>query len=297
MKIFYHDDNDGKVAAHIVYLWAKNLMEEEINKTDFFPVNYGDKIPDAKYVEKGETVFIVDYSFTEATYDNLSAIAFKANGNVFWYDHHKTSLEIKDYVVNHHVCKDVVIDMNRSGSLIAYDQLIKGTEIDNNDIMNVVRLVDDHDRWIHNDPNSMLFNNGSILYPNGPTDDIWHSNPDDVVKIGKVVKKYRDINANKIAHASKYFVKINDKICIVLNTPIKSSQEFGDLYEKYKFAIRWSFDGVNYEYSVYSSLEGIDCAAIAKHFDKTGGGHRGAAGFRSNKLEFKQGFNYRIRMK
>ena len=84
-------------------------------------------------------------------------------------------------------------------------------------------------------------------------------------------------------------------LVFVLNTPIKSSDAFSTYFEKYGLVIRWSFNGNLFNYSIYSSLEDVDCSAIAKHFDQAGGGHKGAAGFTSDKLLFKDGFSYRIK--
>lgn len=294
MKVFYHNDNDGKCAAHLVYLWAKN-KQYNIEQTDFYPVNYNDKVPTADLVEKGEEVYIVDYSFTETTVSELLNISFKAMGNVYWFDHHKTSLEVEGYIKSTNVCKSMVIDVNRSGTLITYDELIKDTEVDNDTIKEVVKLVDDYDRWIHAYPESKLFNSGSTMFPNGPFDDIWHTDPGNVIEKGKFVKEYNDIINLKMCNHGKYFIKINDKRCIVLNTPIKSSDVFNEYFEKYRLAIRWSFDGEIYNYSIYSSRDDVDCSAIAKYFDPNGGGHKGAAGFRSKDLKFKAGYSYRIK--
>ena len=296
MKVFYHDDADGKAAAHCVYLYAKSLRKE-ISKDDFFPVNYGDKIPSAdKLSRKGEVVFIVDYSFTEKTIGSLSEISFKALGNVYWYDHHKTSLEVKDYVEKSNMCKSMVIDMNRSGARIAYDELIVKNNIFNLNLETVITYVDDYDRWIHKYPVSLPFNSGLMMYQNGPTDDVWDNDPTEVIEKGTVIQKYLSITNNKNVRNNAFFIKINDKKCIVLNTPSRSSQTFGELYDKYKFGIVYSFNGKEYYYSVYSSLSEIDCSMIAKHFDPKGGGHKCAAGFRTNKELFKDGNIFRIRM-
>lgn len=296
MKVFYHDDNDGKAAAHMVYLYAQ-MMQKEISKEDFYPVNYGNKLPDKNLINKGEEVFIVDYSFTENTIDTLSAISFKSLGNVHWYDHHKSSLEVEKYVKSTNICKSVLININKSGAMIAYEQLVRGHLCyDTGEIYKVIKLVDDYDRWIHKYPESLWFNTGSITVPNGPMDDIWHTDPSAIIEKGKTIQEYKDISDTKTCKASKYFIKINDKRCIVLNTPVKSSQAFGSLYDKYKLAIRWSFNGKTYEYSVYSGYDDIDCSAIAKHFDPAGGGHKGAAGFRSKNLLIKENYSFRISM-
>ena len=186
--------------------------------------------------------------------------------------------------------------MNRSGAKIAYDELIVKNNIFNLNLETVVTYVDDYDRWQHKHPESLLFNSGLILFPNGPTDDVWNNDPTEVIQKGAVIQQYLSIVNNKNVRNNAFFIKINDKKCIVMNTTSRSSQTFGELYDKYKFAIAYSFNGKQYYYSVYSSLPEIDCSMIAKHFDPAGGGHKNAAGFRSNKELFKDGNIFRIRM-
>lgn len=295
MKIFYHNDNDGKAAAAVVNCYLKN-KGEKLNREDFYAVNYADRTPDADLIERGEPVYIVDYSFTEDTFDKLSALCFKSCSNVYWYDHHKSSLEIYDYVKERNLCAEVIIDMDRSGAMIVYDRFIRDTDLDSDDTNKVMTLVDDYDRWIHNYPESLLFNIGSTMYNNGPLDNIWFENPEEIIEKGAIIQEYNNKVNTDLTKINKYFIKINDKRCIVLNSAIKSSQALGEYYDKYGFAIRWVFNGKNYNYSVYSNYDDIDCSAIARYFDKLGGGHKGAAGFNSDRLLFKDGYSFRIKM-
>jgi len=47
----------------------------------------------------------------------------------------------------------------------------------------------------------------------------------------------------------------------------------------------WVFDGKKYSYSIFSSNPNIDCSKIAESYG--GGGHKGAAGFSSDELLFR----------
>lgn len=295
MKIFYHDSAAGKAAAHCVYEYAKSFRKE-ISNNDFFPVNYNEKIPSADVVDKGEQVFILGYSFNKKTIENLMKVSIQANGNVYWYDHHKTSLEVKDYVEKYNLFKSMIIDMNRSGAMITYDELIVNNHIFNINLERIIQLVDDYDRWVHQYPESISFNSGLMLYKNGPMDKIWEQDPQKVIARGAIVQKYITITNKKILKNNAFFIKINDKKCVVLNSPSKSTQALGELFDKYKFGIIYSYTGKGYYYSVYSARSDIDCSMIAKHFDKKGGGHKGAAGFRSDRELFKSGNIFRIRM-
>ena len=161
MKIFYHNDNDGKAAAALVNLYAKSVLNQELNKEDFIAVNYNDSVPNADIVSKNEIVYIVDYSFTKSTIDQLRGIRNKTN-QIVWLDHHKSSLEVLQLVRNEYLTLYTEVDINRCGAMITYDHLIKYLKIDNNNIKEIIKLVDDYDRWIHNYKESLLFNIGSV---------------------------------------------------------------------------------------------------------------------------------------
>lgn len=305
MKIFHHNDNDGKAAAAVVYMYAKLFKVEKLTEDDFISVNYNTSVPNADVIDEYEEVYIVDYSFTEKTLCDLYEISKKAHGNVHWFDHHYTSLDVYEKIKDTKICKTAIVDMKRSGAKIVYDYYLKDSK-DFDDFMNsiyrvsptyvsrVIDLVDDYDRWIHKYPESMLFNIGSGLVDNGPMDPIWFSNPHSIIKKGKIIKEYNDKKNSKIVYNNGFIVTINGKECIVLNTPESSSQVFAEYYDKYKFAIRFVFNGTNYSHSIYSSLEDINCAEIAKYFNPKGGGHKGAAGFVSDKLIFTEGCNFVI---
>lgn len=285
--VFHHNDNDGKAAAAVIY-HALDDFEKEM-EWEFISVNYNDSIPTADKVEKDDDVYIVDYSFTNATVDNLIKITEKAN-SVIWFDHHKSSLEVYNKIKEMRICKECIVTTEMCGAMITYKYFIdrvgikmlflKGME-------DVIRLVDDYDRWIHADPDSLLFNIGSEMYDTDPTSTFWGAPViRQVIDEGQTIKKYNDMKNTKLTKSKGFIIKINDHECIVLNTPEASSKAFGDCMDDYNFAIRFVFNGKNYEYSIYSTLEDIDCAKIAQFFNPKGGGHKGAAGFVSDKLIF-----------
>lgn len=286
MKIFYHNDNDGKASAALVYLYAKTILKEKLTEKDFIAVNYNDLVPNADIVSKNEVVYIVDYSFTKTTIDQLRGIRNKTN-QIVWLDHHKSSLEVLQLVRDEYLTLYTEVDINRCGAMITYDHLIKYLKIDNNNIKEIIKLVDDYDRWIHNYKESLLFNIGSEMFDTNPMSDFWFSaNIKDVVTLGETIKEFKDNLNREYCNRYAYECIINNHKCIVLNTPEASSQAFVEKYNEYKFAIRYVFDGKVYNYSIYSSLPDIDCAMIASILNPSGGGHKGAAGFTSNKIEF-----------
>lgn len=295
--VFHHDDNDGKAAAAVIY----HAYKSPNTKIEFISVNYNDKLPSANFVEKDDIVYIVDYSFTNATLQILMDIIHKGC-EVGWIDHHKSSLEVIDYINKETYCM-AIVDTKRSAALIAYDHfkedLYNNTTYLNKDSMiserefinmkNIISLVDDYDRWVHNDKNSILFNLGSQTVDTHPTSLFWISSPMYAMERGKIIKEHLDKKNEDITERNGFEIRINGHDCIVLNTPERSSQTLGKYFDEYKFAILFSFNGVNYSYSIYSELEDIDCAKIAQYFNSKGGGHKGAAGFVSNKHLFVKG--------
>lgn len=285
MKIFYHNDNDGKAAAAMVYLYVKKLYSKKLEEKDFIEVNYVENIPDDNLVDDNEEVYILDYSFTDITIDILRRLNKKTK-NIIWLDHHKTSLDIVSKVKEEKLVSFMDIDINRSGALIAYDNLIRYTKASNVFIDRIIKLVDDYDRWVHNYSDSILFNIGSTMFNSHPMSDIWYNDPSNIINIGKNLKDFKDNMNRNFCKLYSYECIINGYKCIVLNTPESSSQAFVEKYSEYNFAIRYVFDGEFYKYSIYSNLKDIDCSKIAKIINSSGGGHKGAAGCISDKIEF-----------
>lgn len=285
--VFHHNDNDGKAAAAVIY---RVFHEHYIDIDEFISVDYNKSIPTADLVKEGDSVFIVDYSFTEATVQNLIDISEKAS-IVHWFDHHLSSMEVYDYVKENNICNTAIVDTTRSGALITYDVYNQINSFNGklSNMRQVIELVDDYDRWIHANPHSLLFNIGSQMYDTNPMSDIWVNDPAQIIKDGALIKKYNDMKNSKFVEQNGFIIKINGHDCIVLNTPEASSQTFAEYYDKYKFAIRFVFNGNNFQYSIYSGLEDINCKEIAQHFNPKGGGHKGAAGFVSDKIEFVDG--------
>lgn len=90
MKIIHHNDADGRLSAKIVY----EKVDHTFNTgTDFIELDYSKGVPVDK-IAANEVVWIVDYSFSEATKQNLIDL-LKVTPNVYWIDHHASSVELE----------------------------------------------------------------------------------------------------------------------------------------------------------------------------------------------------------
>ncbi len=274
IKCFYHNDNDGRLAAYFVYLYTRNK-----NESNYIEVDYNKVTPSVDYVNDGDIVFIVDTSFTEKTYDKLKEISNKAK-KVYWFDHHKSSKELIDsnIILSDNIIK--VIDMNRCGALITFNGLFAGEEIPT-----ILKLVDDYDRWVHNYKESKFFAvaTDGISLDNKKDWSLLELDLYNLISRGQVISEYLDTKNTEDFNKSGYSCIINGHRCLVMNKPGNSSV-FGKKFDEVNFGIMWYYDNGTYKYSVYSQLDEIDCSKIARYFNPTGGGHKGAAGWVSKEL-------------
>lgn len=83
MKVFHHNDLDGRCSAYLVY-----ENEGKNNNAEFFEINYNKKFPFEKIVP-GERIVIVDFSINPDEMRQLLSIT----KDIVWIDHHKTAIE------------------------------------------------------------------------------------------------------------------------------------------------------------------------------------------------------------
>lgn len=170
-----------------------------------------------------------------------------------------------------------------------------------------LNYIDRYDRWVYEDDEMpLLFNYGCYTHntnlfvkPNGKSRTL-EFNPfwskihmyiftGSIVDDGRVAKKYADVVNKSNRLEAGYERDILGYKAIILNT-FGNSMVFGpEAPEKYDVLCIYNYNGKTkkFNYSFYSSKPNVNCAEIAHHFDKNGGGHKGAAGCSSKELLFK----------
>ena len=88
MKVFHHDDMDGKSAAWLVHTMKPSSIED--HPKDYIMMDYNSKFD--KHTIKDD-VFVVDYSISHSTYDQFIELC-KSARTVTWIDHHASSLDV-----------------------------------------------------------------------------------------------------------------------------------------------------------------------------------------------------------
>ena len=135
--ILYHANcNDGFAAAYAAWVCLGDDAE-------YIPVQYGDAPPDVT----DKVVYILDFSYTP---DEVHALASKAY-HVVMLDHHKTAMEKwsrllvtgkNGDLLFHRGNLDVIFDMERSGSQMAWDWFSPGVPRPR-----IIDHIGDRDLW------------------------------------------------------------------------------------------------------------------------------------------------------
>lgn len=90
MKILHHNDADGRFAAFLV----ARCFRDSLSREDLIEIDYVKPIPIDK-IQKGELVFIVDFSFSGKLFDIFKEIVNRS-GHVVWIDHHADFLKMEE---------------------------------------------------------------------------------------------------------------------------------------------------------------------------------------------------------
>lgn len=312
--IFHHNDLDGYAGGAVVYKYVTEELgfekEKVFSKAITYPTHektlYINNVPEPT---KNDYVIVVDYSFTKLTKKYLNEIAEKAFGTL-WIDHHKTSLEIcydtdctKDsliYLEDNKVRLGTyfykIVNMDYSGALLAYKLLYPNIKVPQ-----ILKYVDDYDRWVHKYPESKKVNAGftaidsykditssywKLLLCNKNVTDEKHKKLEEfylkfLITTGSIVLNYDRERYENIVKTMSYFVKIEhfpQYNVLAINAKGNSAVFCNRLEdEDVDIGLLYYYDGYKYCYSIYSTKEDVDVSEIAKYFG--GGGHKGAAGF------------------
>ena len=281
MKCFYHNDMDGHCAGYLVRKFTENNNPEDYIESDYSGLNLGS-------VEVGEEVYIVDYSFTEATLHQLLWL-INYGCKIVWIDHHSSSLDIQKKYPELQDIEGIRSD-DASGSALTAMWFMKCPF---SFIPKYVQYVSDYDTWAYKFSDTTAFKLGIDCYNNDVFDDVWERldsksnifNGDTflstVIASGHIIKSY--INRDNESYLDSYgFESEIDGVTVYAVNKSSNSWIFGDLINSYPAVVVFVFNGSKWKYSIFSSEDGIDCQKIAENHG--GGGHKHAAGFISDEL-------------
>jgi uncharacterized protein len=268
MKVFHHDDPDGRCSGFWVYFAFHN--EPELYEVDY------DKTVPIYTVEPNEEVWIVDFSIKPNEMTDLLGIT----PNVVWIDHHITSL--KDYENFSPEVKGKR-EVGMAGCELTFRYLYPDKEPPE-----FTKLIADRDLWkFEFGDRTRFFNLGLMANNYKPDAPIWRTlankeNVDKLVADGKVINRFKTYWSKDLRDGIGFDTIFEGYKCYALNIGNADSEYFGDKIKEYDVIIAFSFNGHIFKVSLYS--ENVDVSKIAKKYG--GGGHVGAAGFDSKTLPF-----------
>lgn len=276
MKCFYHNDMDGYCAGYLVRKFTENN-----NPEDYFESDYSGL--DLSTVEIGERVYIVDYSFTEATMHQLLWL-INYGCDVIWIDHHSSSLDLVEKYPELATLRGI-ISSEASGAALTFMWFMDCTF---DKIPKYVQLVSDYDTWAHKMADSDAFKLGIDRYENDVFDSVWERLDEsslisykDIIIEGYTIKSYIDRDNESYLNSYGFESEI-DGVTVYAVNKSSNSWIFGDLINSYPAVVVFVFNGSRWKYSIFSSDKGADCQKIAENHG--GGGHKHAAGFMSDEL-------------
>jgi Predicted phosphohydrolase (DHH superfamily) len=265
---FYHANcTDGAASAAVIHF--------KYPQTQSYPVTHGDPFP---VDVSGKTLFIVDFSFDA---ERLSELKKKAK-ELYWYDHHKTSLPILEKLG----WGD--IDLKESGASLTWKR-----EFPQQPVPKILEYVRDKDLFEWRLPQSReismeLKNIAEVLDPKSEFWQRYLKGWEDAdfqlkVKNGEVA-----LRAQKMAILTglknAFEVEFHGHRGLAVNWSLEASDIGEYIYKElgYPLAILFYYSGKNWTFSLRSNK--IDVSELAlKH---GGGGHPGAAGFRHDSIDW-----------
>lgn len=272
LLIIAHEDcMDGIGAAYCINQshpgWHKETLFIQYNKEQ----KIFDFIKDSAY--KFDKVIFGGFSLK---FDRMIELSFLIP-IIEVYDHHKTALTELEPLLNNDQFK-IVFDMNRSGSLICYDEFKDFISTDKK----VFEFISDRDLWKWNLPNSKEVSEGLQFYvkPNSleSFEEVIKLNQETLEITGSILlAKQQQQVASKVKKIQT--IKLDEYVFSCLNVIENISEVGNELCKLHEKPSLMFF--ITEKQELVCSLRSMDnlsdISILAKRFG--GGGHRNAAGF------------------
>ncbi len=287
---FYHGkDFDGKCSGAIVAMFNPNV--------ELYPIDHGDPFPWNK-ITKDMQVIMVDFSLKAVDMLRLA----DACSHFVWIDHHKSALDdVTPTGFLRHPNVDYRVVIGKSGCELTWEHYSKDSLPT---VVHYLGRYDVHDEDAMNkNPNIMAFQFGlnvrntgdlvdgiwpAIICNSGRVDKILDANTliRAIIEDGKVIKQYYDNTNREIMARNAGEATIEGLKCIWVDHAYTQSMIFDSIWDrtKYDAMFRFNVDKTGaVVVSMYTDKPGVDVSVVCKKFG--GGGHVGAAGFRTTLTE------------
>lgn len=274
MKVIHHNDPDGVCAAALIGIKYPNETIE------YIAMDYYKKISFDLFV-KDETVFIVDFSFSDIEDWNKLLYITK---NVIWIDHHISAIEDKTYPYYLKGFRQSGI----SASMLTFKYLFQDIKP-----FYAIELINDYDLWLFKYGDiTTFFNNGLYYMGCYPKNVMWDSllindktstsKIEEIIEIGKVITNYSNKQNWGITRNQSKHITWNDYKCIITNIRGSSQVFEPKIINDYDLLIKWFFNGKSFSVKISTEKDNIDISKLCKKYG--GGGHQKVGGFECKNL-------------
>lgn len=289
MKVFYHNDADGKCAASIIF----NQGGYSCENSEYISIDYTDDFPIGD-IKGGEEVWIVDFSIEPDVMKKL----LEKTSYVFWVDHHVSSI---DKYGEYKELKELrgIRSVDYSGAELTwlcvaakygFGHDIRIEESNFNGCPKYIRLVGDRDMWNfkYGDYSKWFHEFWRYRGEPGPTDSFWNEVIDakyveiEVFRKGEILVKHSEMINKSIIDSYAYEMDFCGYTVLACNSNVFTSELFGDRVKDYPFVVVYCDTGKKWKVSLYSV--NMDVVDIAKKHG--GGGHPRACGYTSYEFPF-----------
>lgn len=281
MKIFHHNDLDGRCAAAIAIRYSMT-GSISLKNIELIEIDYKDSV-DIESIKPKEDIIIVDFSFKPEIMNKV----LEKTDNIFWLDHHETAFKYEP------LYSKSILGLRTeefSGCELAW-KYFRG---DYKAIPRAVELIGDYDKWaLKFQPTCFEFYEGLKFENTEPREKIWDrlfskNSFNEVSAIsfqGKSAILYRDNYCEKMCKDFGYETQLDGHKAFACNIYQFGSKGFGERMNQYPFCIAYAYDGKLWTVSLYS-INGVKVNEICAKYG--GGGHPGAAGFVTDTLPFQK---------
>lgn len=265
--IYHAECMDGAAAAAVV--------RHRFKDAKLIPALHGEPPPQDV---AGRRVVIVDFSYPAEVMEIFKRQALE----FLWFDHHKTAIPIREQV------NAGVIDLAESGASLSWKQLFPGKKLPK-----VLEYVRDKDLWLWKLPKSREIS-ASLREMKGilnPGDKVWSRlleglrPPEWKSMIASGGHSRRLLKERIEKAASRGFAVDLDGVKALAVNWNEDASDLGEYIYKdlgHDAALIFSYNGREWSFSLRSAK--IDVSEIAVR--RGGGGHKGAAGFRTPEIDW-----------
>jgi hypothetical protein len=279
VKVFYHNDNDGRCAAFLFWQWCVinhkdtkslgNFMP--VTREDFIEMDYGKNLPWDK-IRMEEQIYFLDFhpeKFEDYKY-------LRENTWLYIIDHHKTMrshLAEMDQNIKDGRAYAAIINESACGAMLVAKCCLGLTK---ENMPYFIELVDDWDRWqFKHGAVTKAFNVGSKCHDTSPFGGFWQVLYNDhiqkegrqnfllrVCDEGNVVLQLQAQEAVENIRSLSFPVEFHGYKCLAINRRYNSSWFASE--PDYDVYLPFAFNGKNWTVSLYSSK--VDVSNIAKEY-------------------------------